>query len=83
MLAQEIAGNKDTGESMEEDLGGVSEEEDMFEDTDSDYTPPSITTQSGMQRAVFEGATPRKGKGFKTLKKSSTLSSIKKGLSKK
>lgn len=80
MLAQETSGNREKGEFEEEDLGAVSEE--MNEDTDSDYTPPSITTQSGMQRAVFEGAR-KGGKTFRTLKKSSTLSSIKKGLSKK
>lgn len=81
MLAQETLGNREKGEFEEEDLGGMSEEE-MNDDTDSDYTPPSITTQSGMQRAVFEGAR-KGGKTFRTLKKSSTLSSIKKGLSKK
>jgi hypothetical protein len=80
MLAQETANNKETAGNLEEDLGVVSEEE-LDDDADSDYTPPSITTQSGMQRAVFEGA--RKGKTFKTLKKSPTLSNIKKGLGKK
>lgn len=81
MLAQETTGDKEKGENEEDDLGVVSEEE-LDEDTDSDYTPPSITTQSGMQRAVFEGGR-KGGKTFRTLKKSSTLSSIKKGLSKK
>ncbi|XP_062614295.1 uncharacterized protein LOC134276020 [Saccostrea cucullata] len=80
MLAQETAGNKESSENVGGDLEGVSEEE-LDDDADSDYTPPSITTQSGMQRAVFEGA--RKGKMFKSLKKSATLSSIKKGLGKK
>ncbi|KAK3102728.1 hypothetical protein FSP39_013473 [Pinctada imbricata] len=63
LMAQEAVQPMPVEESVDDIL------DDFDDDEDIDYVPtPQITTQSGMQRAVFEGS--RKGKTLKSLKKS-------------